>query len=68
MTLDILNSLSVDRQPDIDVLWAKADLPPNVKTFESAAIDLPLHRALGDPRLGRDVGTGQQGAAIRPGR
>jgi hypothetical protein len=68
MTQDIVASARPVRLPGVDILGAKTDLPPDVKTFEAAAVDLALHRALGDPRLGRDIGTGQQGAAIRRGR
>jgi hypothetical protein len=59
MTLDMVASLLPIRQPGIDVLWAKPNLPSDANAPEPASFDLALYRALGDPCLDRDVATSE---------
>jgi hypothetical protein len=66
MTPDMVASTRSVRQPGIDTIGAKTHLPPDTNAYEPAAIDLALYRALGYPRLSRDIGKGQQRAAVRP--
>jgi hypothetical protein len=52
--------LSPFRQPGIDILGAKSNLPPDTNACEATAFDLALDCALGHLGFGRDLITGQQ--------